>query len=94
MTDQERNQVLKMIEDGKISPEEGLRLMQALDQVPAEDAVPRRLQRVEAWRRKAGDTSPGRGIRPAGGPAHLHRSNPPSSASGRSRSGSASASPS
>jgi len=39
MTEQERNQVLKMIQDGKISPEEGLRLMQALDQSPAEDAV-------------------------------------------------------
>ena len=39
MTDQERNQVLKMIEDGKISPEEGLRLMQALDQSPAEEVV-------------------------------------------------------
>lgn len=36
MTDQERNQVLKMIEDGKITPEEGLKLMQALDQNPAE----------------------------------------------------------
>ncbi len=36
MTDQERNQVLKMIEDGKITPEEGLKLMQALDQSPAE----------------------------------------------------------
>ena len=32
MTDQERNQVLKMIEEGKITPEEGLTLMQALDQ--------------------------------------------------------------
>jgi hypothetical protein len=32
MTDQERNQVLKMIADGKITPEEGLHLMQALDQ--------------------------------------------------------------
>jgi hypothetical protein len=37
MTDQERNQVLKMIEDGKISPEEGLKLMQALEQSPAEE---------------------------------------------------------
>jgi hypothetical protein len=37
MTDQERNQVLKMIEDGKISPEEGLKLMQALEQNPADD---------------------------------------------------------
>jgi hypothetical protein len=37
MTDQERNQVLKMIEDGKITPEEGLHLMQALDQAPAEN---------------------------------------------------------
>jgi hypothetical protein len=32
MTDQERNQVLKMIADGTITPEEGLQLMQALDQ--------------------------------------------------------------
>jgi hypothetical protein len=32
MTDQERNQVLKMIEEGKITAEEGLKLMQALDQ--------------------------------------------------------------
>ena len=32
MTDQERNQVLKMIEEGKITPEQGLQLMQALDQ--------------------------------------------------------------
>ncbi len=37
MTDQERNQVLKMIENGKITPEEGLTLMQALDQSPAEE---------------------------------------------------------
>jgi polyhydroxyalkanoate synthesis regulator phasin len=37
MIDPERNQVLKMIEDGKITPEEGLKLMQALDQNPAED---------------------------------------------------------
>lgn len=40
MTDQERNQVLKMIDTGKISPEEGLKLMQALDQNPAEEALP------------------------------------------------------
>jgi len=31
MTDQERNQILKMIESGKISAEEGLRLMQTLE---------------------------------------------------------------
>lgn len=37
MLDQERSQVLKMIEDGKITPEEGLRLMQTLEQSPAED---------------------------------------------------------
>ena len=36
MIDSERNQVLKMIVDGKITPEEGLTLMQALDQNPAE----------------------------------------------------------
>jgi hypothetical protein len=37
MTNQERNQVLKMIEEGKITPEQGLALMQALDQ-PGPDA--------------------------------------------------------
>jgi hypothetical protein len=37
MTDQEREQVLRMIENGKISPEEGLKLMQTLDQTPVED---------------------------------------------------------
>ncbi len=37
MTDQERNQVLKMIESGKISPEEGLHLMEALEKSPADD---------------------------------------------------------
>jgi hypothetical protein len=41
MTDQERNQVLRMIADGKITPEEGLHLMQVLDhQNPAEVASP------------------------------------------------------
>ena len=35
MTDLERNQVLKMIESGKITPEEGLHLMEVLDQSPA-----------------------------------------------------------
>jgi hypothetical protein len=39
MTDQEREQVLKMIENGTISPEDGLKLMQTLDQSPAEDEV-------------------------------------------------------
>ena len=34
MTDSERQQVLKMIEDGKISAEQGLILMQALDAAP------------------------------------------------------------
>jgi hypothetical protein len=37
MTDQERNQVLKMIEEGKITPEEGLTLMQTLDRMEPED---------------------------------------------------------
>ncbi len=39
MTDQEREQVLKMIENGKISPEDGLKLMRTLDQSQAEDEV-------------------------------------------------------
>jgi hypothetical protein len=37
MTASERSQILKMIEDGKISPEEGLRLMQVLEEEPVED---------------------------------------------------------
>ncbi len=37
MTDQEREQVLKMIENGTISPEDGLKLMRTLAQSPAED---------------------------------------------------------
>jgi hypothetical protein len=40
MTDQEREQVLKMIESGKISPEDGLKLMRTLDQSPAEEESP------------------------------------------------------
>jgi len=40
MTDQEREQVLKMIENGKISPEDGLKLMQTLDQTPVDDEAP------------------------------------------------------
>ena len=37
MTDKEREQVLKMIESGRITPEEGLHLMEALEQDPAVD---------------------------------------------------------
>ena len=40
MTDQEREQVLKMIASGKISAEEGLKLMRTLDQSRAEDEMP------------------------------------------------------
>jgi len=52
MTDQERQQVLKMIENGKISPEDGLKLMQTLDQSPIDDEV------------TAGKTETGTGRRP------------------------------
>ncbi len=37
MTDSERQQILKMIEEGKITPDEGLKLMQALDEVPLDE---------------------------------------------------------
>lgn len=40
MTDKEREQILKMIEDGKISPEEGLKLIQVLEQEAPEDESP------------------------------------------------------
>jgi len=37
MTDQERSQVLKMIEEGKITPDEGLTLIKTLELHPAEE---------------------------------------------------------
>jgi hypothetical protein len=40
MTDSEREKILKMIEDGKISPEEGLRLMNVLEEAAPEDILP------------------------------------------------------
>ena len=40
MTNHEREQVLKMIADGRISAEEGLKLMNVLDQDVPEDAAP------------------------------------------------------
>jgi hypothetical protein len=48
MTDNEREQVLRMIADGKISPEEGLKLMQVLDQDTPEDALPATAQEIPA----------------------------------------------
>jgi len=55
MTDQERSQVLKMIESGKISPEEGLRLLQTLEKDPAEEEV----KTVEAGASPSFDSSAG-----------------------------------
>lgn len=40
MTEQERNQILKMIADGKISAEEGLSLMKALEEAEAPESEP------------------------------------------------------
>ncbi len=37
MTDSERQQILKMVEEGKITPDDGLKLMQALDEVPLDE---------------------------------------------------------
>ena len=39
MTDQERNQVLRMIEEGKITPEEGLKLIQTLEQSQPDEGI-------------------------------------------------------
>jgi hypothetical protein len=39
MTSSERSQILKMIEDGKITPEEGLRLMKVLGEDPQDDSA-------------------------------------------------------
>lgn len=38
MTNEERNRILKMIADGKITAEEGLKLLQALESAPEEEA--------------------------------------------------------
>jgi hypothetical protein len=40
MTDSERQQILKMIEEGKITAEQGLTLMQALGDEPEDESVP------------------------------------------------------
>jgi len=40
MTDPERSKILQMIDEGKITPEEGLRLMQVLKQEPVETEIP------------------------------------------------------
>lgn len=39
MTDSERQAILKMIQDGKITAEQGLKLMQALEDEPEEDGL-------------------------------------------------------
>ncbi len=39
MSQDEREQILKMVSDGKITAEEALKLMQALDESPVEEAV-------------------------------------------------------
>lgn len=41
MSEEERRQILKMLQDGKISAEEAMRLMKALEAAPAEEDGPR-----------------------------------------------------
>ena len=70
MTDQERAQVLKMIQSGRLTPEEGLRLMQTLERNPAEEkgnpprpaeaSEPERV--IEAGRRVIPDADIQRGV--------------------------------
>jgi hypothetical protein len=57
MNDQERAQVLKMIQGGRLTPEEGLRLLHTLEQTPAdEEAIPP--EQVEApWPDQAGEAT-------------------------------------
>jgi len=66
MTDEERNQVLKMIADGKITPEQGLHLMQALDQQgPVEIPAPAsESTTMETSRRSEQVKKPGMAIDP------------------------------
>lgn len=61
MTDQEREQVLKMIENGTITPEDGLKLMRTLETTPAEEntlAEPLELQ-AKPMEAPAGDKKAG-----------------------------------
>jgi hypothetical protein len=58
MTDQEREIVLKMIEEGKITPEEGLKLMNALH-TPAEDEQPAIPAEAQAATGPEPDSGPG-----------------------------------
>ena len=51
MTDQEREQVLKMIENGTISPEDGLKLMRTLDLSSAEDEATTGIPEADAGSR-------------------------------------------
>lgn len=44
MSSEERNQILKMIEEGKITPEEGVILLEALDDNSIEDEAPYRAE--------------------------------------------------
>ncbi|MBC8336884.1 MAG: hypothetical protein H8E29_16630 [Anaerolineales bacterium] len=44
MSSEERKQILKMIEEGKITPEEGVNLLEALDDNSIEDEAPYRAQ--------------------------------------------------
>jgi len=39
MSDAERDQILKMVSEGRITPEEALKLMQALDEVPEDPSL-------------------------------------------------------
>ena len=59
MTDEERNQVLKMIEEGRITAEEGLKLMQALEQNPAEAASGLEAAGQSGNARRDGQAGPG-----------------------------------
>ena len=49
MTDSERQQILKMISDGKISAEEGLTLMRALGEASDDDEIPPALPEPEEF---------------------------------------------
>lgn len=47
MTDNERAQILKMVEDGKITPEQGLTLMRALEDDAREESLPEMTHSVQ-----------------------------------------------
>ena len=58
MSNDEREQILKMVSDGKITAEEALKLMQALDEPPTEEPTEMEIEAIPAPEPKEENTEP------------------------------------